>query len=678
MPRRVLVATDATPASTEAVRWAADWAAREDAELLVVRVEETGGAGGHVADVDAQLTEMAHHLVGDRGRGIVIRAGDASEGIVHFAADQRCELIVCGNAGMHGRREFLLHNVPNRISHMAHCSVVLVNTSHVDEEPQHPHFHHHREPPNARVDPAVFEGRMLGRAAEIGRLVTMLGARELVTARRHRGDLAREARLLRESLEKLGPTFEKLGQMLSTRPDLLAREFIDELSTLQDDVPPLPHADVVQVMEQELHVPWEDVFSSIDPDPIAAGTIAQVHRAVLATGERVVVKIQRPTAEEEMGKDLALLRLFGEHAQGRESFDKVIDLAAIIDHLSDSVQRELDFTQEARNIERMAEVLAPYSRLGVPRVYPDHSTYRLLVMEEIAGVPLLQAPDAPECREAAQQLVESYYEQVLEAGFFHADPHPGNLLWADGRIVLLDFGMVGELDAHTRDLLGFLLLAFWHEDISFLGDVLIMIAERHGHVDQAALGEELAVLVSRYRHVALEQFQLGPMLQDLTQLCIHNDIRMPASLALVGKALGQMQLAAARLDPSIDPFAVAGHFFTRHLTRRVRDMVGPQRFYYNAQKMRLRVSSLIESLERLTGARPGFEPTVTFRGTERLEFTLRHAGRRVASGIMASAAFVICGITAAFGHAPGFLPILFGAIGGVFTVALVGDTLRGG
>ncbi|MFN2582711.1 MAG: AarF/UbiB family protein, partial [Candidatus Dormibacteria bacterium] len=610
-------------------------------------------------------------------RGIVIRAADAAEGLVHFAADQRCELIVCGNTGMHGRREFLLHNLPNRISHLAHCSVVLVNTSHVDEEPAHPHFHHHRALPNAHMDPAMFEGRMLGRAAEIGRLVTALGAREMVTSRRHRGDLKREARLLRESLEKLGPTFEKLGQMLSTRPDLLAQEFIDELSTLQDDVPPLAHADVVHVMEQELHVPWEDVFSSIEPDPIAAGTIAQVHRATLGSGERVVVKVQRPTAEEEMGKDLALMRLFAERAAGRESFDKVIDLPAIMDHLSESLQRELDFTQEASNIQRMAAVLEPYSRLSVPRVYTDYSTHRLLVMEEIVGVPLLDAPQGRARSEAAQQLVESYYEQVLVAGFFHADPHPGNLLWADDRIALLDFGMVGEIDSHTRDLLGFLLLSFWHEDVAFLGDVLVMLAERHGTVDQEQLRADLAELVNKYRHVALQQLQLGPMLTDLTQLSVRNDIRMPASLALIGKALGQMQLAAARLDPDIDPFSIAGRFFTRHLTRNVRDMMGPHRLYYNAQKVRLRITSLVDSLERLTGAKPGFEPTITFRGTERLENTLRHAGRRVASGIMAAASFVVCGITAGFGHAPGFVPVLFGAIGGVFSLVLVSDFIAG-
>ena len=677
MNRRVLVAIDSNPGADEAVRWAADWATREGADLLVAGVDEGGGDGDHVAEPDARLTEMAQRFAGARGRGIRIRAADPAEGIVHFASEQRCELIVCGNAGMHGRKDFLFHNLPNRISHLAHCSVVLVDTSHLDAEAAHPRFHHHRPPPDVQVDPEQFEGRMLGRAAQIGRLVTALGARELVTSRRHRGDLQREARLLRESLEKLGPTFEKLGQMLSTRPDLLAKEFIDELSTLQDDVPPLPHADVVRVMEQELQVPWEDIFDSVEPDPVAAGTIAQVHRAVLGGGQRVVLKIQRPTAEEDMNKDLALLRLFAQRAQGRESFDKVVDLPAIIEHLSDSLQRELDFEQEAANLRTMAAVLAPYPRLAVPRVFGDHSTHRLLVMEEIDGVPLHEAGSGPDRGEAARQLVESYFEQVLDAGFFHADPHPGNLLWSDGRIVLLDLGMVGRLDARTRDLLGFLLLAFWHEDVAFLGDVLLMIADRHGSVDQEELRAELAQLVAKYRHVSLQEFQLGAMLQDLTQLCVLHDIRMPASLALVGKALGQMQLAAGRLDPDLDPFSVAGHFFTRHLTRRVRDMVGPQRFYYSAQKLRLRVTSLFDALERLSGARPGFEPTVNFRGTERLEATLRHAGRRIVSGFMASAAFVICGVTAGFGHAPAFLPALFGAVGGAFSLLLAGDLLRG-
>ncbi|HYL71599.1 MAG TPA: AarF/UbiB family protein, partial [Candidatus Dormibacteraeota bacterium] len=624
---------------------------------------------------DSQLTSMAHELVGTRGRGLVVEATDPAEAIVHIAEQERVDLIVCGNVGMRGRKEFLLHNVPNRVSHMARCSVVLVNTAGAGDEGRRPHFHRHRDAPTVPADPAQYEGQMLGRAAEIGRVVAALGVREVFTARR-RHDVEREARLLRESLEKLGPTFEKLGQMLSTRPDLLPREFIAELATLQDDVPPLSQADVVRVMEEELHVPWEDVFESIDPQPVAAGTIAQVHRAVLAGGDHVVVKVQRPSAEEDMGKDLALLQLFGQRARGRVGFEQIVDLPAMIDSLTESLQRELDFMREAQNLERMREVLEPFSRLDVPRVYADYTTHRLLVMEDVEGVPLLQSQPSPERSEAATQLVESYYQQVLTAGFFHADPHPGNLMWWHDKIYMLDLGMVGEIDDQIRELLGFLLLAFWREDVTFLSDVILMLAEHHGSVEEETFSAELAELVHRYRHLALEQFQMGPMLQDLTELCVRHGIRMPASLALIGKALGQMQLAAASMDPGIDPFAVAGRFFARRLTTNVRDLLGPQRLFYNAEKMRLRFNALLASLEKLTGARPGFEPRVVFSGTERLENTIRRAARRLALSFAGTGSFLVCGLTASFGHVPVWVPALFGALGGIFAAIFLLDLVR--
>ena len=622
------------------MHWAADYARRDSAELVVVRVtppQHRNGESVHEpqAEEDPELTRMAQEMMGaGKGRGLRIGSADAAEAIVHIAEREDAQLIVCGNLGMHDRREFLVNNVPNRISHLAHCDVVLVNTPDPAPGAHRPHFHHHRPGP-VIADPSMFEGRMLGRAAEIGRVVAALGIREALVARRHK-DVRREAQLLRESLEKLGPTFEKLGQMLSTRPDLLPKEFIEELSKLQDDVPPLTQAEVVSEMERELHVPWEDVFESIDPEPIAAGTIAQVHHAVLGGGQPVVVKVQRPTAEEDMCKDLALLQLFGERARGKPGFEKIIDLPAIIEHLSQSLQHELDFHREADNIDHMEKVLQPYSRLAVPRVFREFSTQRLLVMEHIGGMPLLESESSPERSQAARQLVESYYQQVLTAGFFHADPHPGNLEWCDSKIYFLDFGMVGEIEARVRDLLGFMLLAFWHEDIGFLSDVVLMLAEKHGDVNETAFRAELHDLVHRYRHLALQQFQLGPMMQDLTQLCVRHDIRMPASLALIGKALGQMQLAAAALDPDIDPFAVAGRFFTRHMTTQVREMVAPERFVYNAQKFRLRALSVLEALERITGAKPGFEPRVRFQGTEGLEGTIRRAGRRLATAFVLS------------------------------------------
>ena len=182
------------------------------------------------------------------------------------------------------------------------------------------------------------------------------------------------ARRLRRALEELGPTFAKVGQILSTRPDLLPPAFIEELAGLQEDVTPLTEAEVVGVMERELSVPWEDVFASIDPTPLAAGTIGQVHRATLENGDRVVVKVQRPNAEEEILRDLGLLDLFAEEAIRRASLREVVDIPALVEHLSSSLRRELDFRLETANIERMRSVLESYPRLAVPRVYGDFST----------------------------------------------------------------------------------------------------------------------------------------------------------------------------------------------------------------------------------------------------------------------------------------------------------------
>ena len=214
------------------------------------------------------------------------------------------------------------------------------------------------------------------------------------------------ARGLREALEELGPTFAKLGQILSTRPDLLPPEFVEELSRLQDQVPPMSEAEVVAVMEEELGVPWEDVFESVDPQPLAAGTIGQVHRARLETGEDVVIKVQRPTAREEILRDLGLLALFAEKTQNRPVFRQVVDMPgrrrAPLRRRSAASSTS---RQEAANVERLREVLEPFPRLDVPRVHERYTSRRLLVLEWIEGVPdARRRPRARRAAEAARQL----------------------------------------------------------------------------------------------------------------------------------------------------------------------------------------------------------------------------------------------------------------------------------
>jgi len=686
--KRILVATDRSESANRAVQWAAGMAERYGADLVVLQVlipqnepgTEAGAAEATRAGFAAQdLAQFAERVAGSRGQARVVVDEDPARAIVEAAEEAKVDVVVVGNVGMSGRKEFLLGNVPNRVSHNARCTVIIVNTALLDGDGR-PRVIPSRIESRAEAEDVHVEGRLLGRATEIAGIMARHGLKELFgRSRAGEEDATRvRARRLRSALEELGPTFAKLGQILSTRPDLLPPEFIEELSTLQDSVPPLTQEEVVQVMEEELGVPWEDVFESIAPEPMAAGTIAEVHRAVLATGERAVVKVQRPTAREDILRDLGLLKVFADKTADRPGFRQVVDMKAIFEHLSASLQRELDFRQEASNIERMRQVLQPYPRLDVPGVYEDFSSQRLLVLEEIQGGPIRQAPEGDARREAAKQLLESYYRQILTDGFFHADPHPGNLMWWNDKIYFLDFGMVGELGPEIRELLVLMLMAFWQEDVSFLSDVVLMIAgeDQRPDIDLGKWQEELGGLMARYRHVSLKEIQLGPILQEITEISIRHDVALPASLALTGKALAQMQLATATLDPGLDPFAVAGSFLTKGLMERVRGRLDPKTLFYEGQKLRLRAVRLIEAVERLAGARPGPKLTVNFRGTDRLEDTIRRAGRRLALALTSGGALVATAITASSARVDGWVPATLGSVGGLLTVGLIVDLVQ--
>jgi ubiquinone biosynthesis protein len=688
---RIMVATDRSPSAERAVEWAAGMAQRYDAELLLVQIlvpEHTAGTQAGAAEstraayAASELSDYAAQMAGIRARAVVVTDEDPAMAIVHAAERERADVLVVGNIGMSGRREFLLGNVPNRVSHNARCSVIIVNTA--DEKIQ---GDGRRADRKARADRAgrsgqgsdvQVEGKLLGRAAHIAGVMAKTGLRELFSRSDGARDDRARAQRVRSALEELGPTFAKLGQILSTRPDLLPPEFIEELATLQDRVPPLTEQEVVKVMEEELGVPWEDVFESIDPVPMAAGTIAEVHRATLTDGERVVIKVQRPTAEKDILQDLGLLELFAEKTSERPAIRQVVDVPAIIEHMSASLRRELDFRQEAANIDRMHDVLKPYARLSAPSVHHEYSSRRLLVMEEIQGVPIRQAPEGDARREAARQLLESYYRQILTDGFFHADPHPGNLLWWNDTIYFLDFGMVGEVGPEVRELLMLLLMAFWQEDVGFLSDLVLMLAgeDQRQDIDLAEFQADLGALMAKNRSLSLKEIQLGPILQEVTEIAIRHDVRLPASLALTGKALAQMQLATAELDPTLDPFDVAGSFLMRRLTGSARERADPKKLFYEAQKVRVRVVRLVEAIERLAGARPGPKLQVHFRGIEPLEQAVRRASRRLSLALTAGGALVATAVTASSTHVAPWIPMTLGSAGGVLTIGLVVDLVR--
>jgi ubiquinone biosynthesis protein len=685
---RVMVGTDRSETAERAVRWAAAFADAYSAELHVVQVviplhpADTEHGTAEVTRARAAADELqtyATTIAGAHGFAHVVIDDDPALAIVHATEEHDIDVLVVGNAGMAGRKEFLLGNVPNRISHNARCTVIIVNTT-ADGDVTTV-----TRPSTTIRSSAVetpTEPRLMSRGTKIATVFAKHGLKELFGRPDTEGAVGRrrQAKRLRSSLEELGPTFAKLGQILSTRPDLMPPEFIEELATLQDNVPPLTEAQVVRVMEQELGVPWEDVFETIDPQPLAAGTIAQVHRATLADHTRAVVKVQRPDAKEQIEQDLALLEVFAEKVADRPGLKQVVDMQAVFEHLSESLHRELDFRREAENIERLGSVIEDFTRLRVPVVHADYSTSRLLVMQDIGGGPATSAPEGPARREAARQLLESFYKQILVDGFFHADPHPGNLMWQpeEETLYFLDVGMIGEVGPDLREHMMLLLMAFWQQDVGFLTDITLMLtgAINRTDLDVEAFQEELGALMARNRGVSLKEIQLGPVLQEMTEIALRHDVALPASLTLTAKALAQMQLAAATLDPDVDPFDVAGKFLMRNLVRGMGAKLDPKTLFYQAQRFKVRFEKVVEAIERLIGARPGQKLEVNFRAAS-LETTIRRAGRRLAISLTAGAAILASALTAVSSdRVARWVPVAFGVISAGLLLALLVDLIR--
>jgi len=677
-----MVGTDRSETAERAVQWAARFANRFGADLHVVQViapQDTSANGSQRVPKPAVAADLIEHvrcIAGARGRGRVIVDHDPAMALIRAATEDGIDVLVVGNVGMACRNEFLLGNVPNRISHNAPCTVILVNTLALGKNGTSgttvlDRFRAEKESPRPH---------RIARCSRIAAVFAKHGLRELFGYPDEEGAVGRrrQAKRLRSALEELGPTFAKIGQMLASRPDLLPPEYIDELAQLRDRVTPLTEEQVVRVMEQDLGVPWEDVFQTIDREPLAAGTIAQVHRASLASGEKVVIKIQRPEAKELIAEDLALLKLFAEGVGARPVVRRFIDLHAVFEHLSNSLNRELDFRLEASSAERMRGLLEGFPRLAVPRIHTRYSTARLLVMQDVAGVPVMNIAMEAVRKETATQLVESFCQQILVDGFFHADPHPGNLMWQvwEQRLYFLDLGMVGELGTDMRELMILLLMAFWQRDADFVTEIILMLSgatDRSG-AEIETFRREIQVLMAKYRSASVKNIQFGPVLQDMIEASFRHGVQLPASLTLTAKTLAEMQQVASKLDPEIDTFDVAGHFLMRSLVRRMVGSGDVKTLFYQSQKIKVRVMRVLEAVERMAGTRAGQRPELDFRAGP-LEHTIRRVGQQLALGVTAGFALLASALAAASGRVHGWAITAFGIAGLILMAALVADIL---
>lgn len=460
---------------------------------------------------------------------------------------------------------------------------------------------------------------------------------------------------LRRAFEELGPTFVKLGQLLSTRTLLLPPAFVAELAKLHDDVPPIPFAQVLTVLDDELKRPASDYFSAIEEKPIGSASIAQVHRAVRVTGEKCVIKVQRPGIEHTVRVDLEIMAQVALWLENHVEGWRINRPTAIVAEFTKTMEQEMDFTAEASHIERFAHQFAGEPTIYVPKVFSDTSTRRVLTMECIdaikaSRIDLLTAA-AMDRKEIATRITDLVMKQIFVHGFFHADPHPGNIHILPGNVIcFLDFGMMGFLDLKTREVFSRFVIAIAQRDEGATAAALLRLANAELDPYRPGFEADVAEFMHQHFYRPIGELVFGKLVQHLFHLTRKHELTLPPDLSTVLKALSLMENLVCRLDPGHDIIGQAKPFMQRvRLTQ-----VGPRRLLrdwrtFSEEALTLirdvplefrRVLAIVkEGRTRLRIHHHGFEPLLETleRIINRLSFALVLSSLVIASAVIVHA-----------------------------------------
>ena len=362
---------------------------------------------------------------------------------------------------------------------------------------------------------------------------------------------------MRLMLEALGPTFVKVGQILSMRSEILPQAFCDELAKLRADADPMPYQTVLETLSSEYGRPIGEIFEHIDPTPLGSASLAQVHRATLLTGEDVAVKVQRPGVRETMAQDVSIMRSIARLATRVMPSAQVVDLGGVVEELWDTFESETDFLVEARNLAEFKRFCQPYVYMDCPKPYMDLCTEHVVVMDYVEGISVSHPEQliaaGYDLKEIGTKLVDNYATQVLDDGFFHADPHPGNIIIAGGQIVLIDLGMTGRLNAKTRSVLKQMIFAVAKQDSPALADGLLRFAGTESDAsDYPALLADLDNIVAEYGTVDLKDLDLASFVTALTQLAQRHGIEVPSTVTTVARALVTLEGLLDEFIPDVN------------------------------------------------------------------------------------------------------------------------------
>jgi ubiquinone biosynthesis protein len=517
-------------------------------------------------------------------------------------------------------------------------------------------------------------------------LLAYLSLTEVVTRwrrmlRRGTSELAElsQAERMRMALEELGPTFIKLGQFLSTRADILPPNYIKEFSKLQDSVPPFSYDEVVAEIRREFGRDVHELFAFFDPESIAAASIAQVHRARLLSGEDVVVKIRRPGIQAQVETDIEALMLLAIVAERHLPDSEIYDPTGQVRELARTIRREMDLTLEGRTIERFAANFATNTALYFPKVYWSVSSKAMLTMEYIDGIKVSEIDalrqSGMDLKLIAKRGADAFVTMVLEHGFFHGDPHPGNVLIMPGNVIcMLDFGMIGRIDPVLKGYLTDILLAILRRDVEEVISLLIYSGDITDSINIRALRRDLSEFIEKYYELSLQELEVGQLLFDFTEIITNYRIKFHPDLLLLAKAFVTIEGMGRRLDPDFD--------MTVHLRplveKEIRDRLSPKsamKFLHGnvssyINLLRTFPKDLKEILNRIN--RDKFKIDLEHRGLDRFIRELDKSINRLSSSMIIAALIVGSSIVMQTAKGPQLMGFPVFAFMGYTIAALIG------
>ena len=366
---------------------------------------------------------------------------------------------------------------------------------------------------------------------------------------------------LRAILEDLGPTYVKLGQIMSLHSDVLPQRYCDELMKLTSEVTPMPFETVEEVINRSYREDWHNIFSSIEKETLGSASIAQVHRAKLLDGTDVIVKVERKGIYDIMARDIGLLKRAVKLLPPVGGFKNVVDLEMVLDELWATAQEEMDFLKEAANMEEFTRNQQGIRYIRCPKLYHEYTTSRVLVMEYIGGCPVDDRKsllaEGYDLGEIGRKLVNNYVKQVMDDGFFHADPHPGNVKVMDGKIVWIDMGMMGRLSNRDRNLMARAVRAIAVGDIAVLEATILELGDIQGKIDSGKLYGELRDLMDRYGNASMGSIDAVEFFKDTMEIMKNNSIKLPHGMTMLVRGLTQMQGVLLNISPDINMAEIA-------------------------------------------------------------------------------------------------------------------------